>query len=310
MTSFLIAIFRFGAILGVNGNAASEWSYSSKDISNTKIRSRFFFFACQKDTVAVHAPHGSRVSIVGAQPLAIDRVPHVCHLAEGNRRGNWISVKLTGVAVGDGGARPRAWTHRVFGYREEQVSFPVVLDLSDGPLMALQQDGFLGTKAGIVLEAPLLERKTEEKIHPCIHFLQIQMVGRSEWWSPSPYSRPCLLGWAQMIASSNLILELKAEDQVIMNVCSSCVISHKKVTTGAFWVWSNNRMFASCVKPSPLNWIASELKQSQLWGHQFSHCFSCNEFWAETSICRSLQVYFSVLATKNDELKKELTHQL
>lgn len=64
--------------------------------------------ASLKDTVAVAAPHSSRVSIVGAQPLAIDRVPHVHHLAEGNKSGNWISVELTGVEVTDGGAKPPA----------------------------------------------------------------------------------------------------------------------------------------------------------------------------------------------------------
>lgn len=35
------------------------------------------------------------------------------------------------------GAKSWARTHCVFGYREEQVSFSVVPDLSDGPLMTL-----------------------------------------------------------------------------------------------------------------------------------------------------------------------------
>lgn len=34
----------------------------------------------KKDTVAVNTPHSSCVSIVGAKPLAIDRVPHIGHL--------------------------------------------------------------------------------------------------------------------------------------------------------------------------------------------------------------------------------------
>lgn len=40
-------------------------------------------------------------------------------------------------------ARPPAVAHRVFGHSEEEVPFAVVLDLRDGPLMALQQNGLL-----------------------------------------------------------------------------------------------------------------------------------------------------------------------
>lgn len=42
-----------------------------------------------------------------------------------------------------------ALTHRVFSNREEEISFPVVFDLSDGPLMALEQDGSLWTVAKV-----------------------------------------------------------------------------------------------------------------------------------------------------------------
>lgn len=44
------------------------------------------------------------------------------------------------------------WTHRVFSYREQQVSFSVVLDLSDGPLVALEQDRFLWTTPTLILD--------------------------------------------------------------------------------------------------------------------------------------------------------------
>lgn len=40
-------------------------------------------------------------------------------------------------------ARPPADAHRVLGHREEKVSLAVVLNLRNGPLMALQQDRLL-----------------------------------------------------------------------------------------------------------------------------------------------------------------------
>ena len=58
---------------------------------------------------SIYTPHGSSMAQAGAQPLAIHRVPHI--------------------------------DHRVFGHSEKEVSFMVVPDLCDGPLMALQQDG-------------------------------------------------------------------------------------------------------------------------------------------------------------------------
>lgn len=42
-------------------------------------------FLARKDTVTVDAPHGSRVAVVGAEPLAVDGVPHVGNLAGGYR---------------------------------------------------------------------------------------------------------------------------------------------------------------------------------------------------------------------------------
>lgn len=38
------------------------------------------FFQKNKDTVTVHTPHSSCVSVVGTKPLAIDRVPYVSYL--------------------------------------------------------------------------------------------------------------------------------------------------------------------------------------------------------------------------------------
>lgn len=53
-------------------------------------------------------------------------------------------------------ARPHAVAHRVFGHGEEEVSFAVILDLRDGPLMALQQDGFLwGQNRGVSAGNPV-----------------------------------------------------------------------------------------------------------------------------------------------------------
>lgn len=86
----------------------------------------------RKDTVAVHAPYRPRVSVVRAESLAVYGVPRICNL-QGHK-----SVSPKHLEMG-GGAR----AHRVFSYREEQVALSVVLDLSDGPLVALQQDGFL-----------------------------------------------------------------------------------------------------------------------------------------------------------------------
>lgn len=172
------------------------------------MRSRVLLFACLKDTVAVAAPHGSRVSIVGAQPLAIDRVPHVHHLAEGqtNKSGNRISVKLTGVELGDGQRSetssvnsPCLWPQRRAGLLLCCTWFEwwTSRGLAAGWVSVNKSWNCVWSSSAWVGNWGEDRPDDGTFIHLPITFLQIQIVECSGWLFTS---RPRLLGWAQPLA--------------------------------------------------------------------------------------------------------------
>ena len=81
-----------------------------------------------KDTVDVETPDSSIVALVCTQSFTIHRIPHI-----------WL---------------------RIFSTWKEQVTFPVVFDLSNGPFMAVQHKGFLSSQQ-INYTAYIYSKQTE-----------------------------------------------------------------------------------------------------------------------------------------------------